>query len=440
MSSKPVVWRAAGASFIGTMVEWYDYYLYGTAAALVFNKLFFPTFDPLVGVLLAFASFSVGFIARPLGGLVFGHFGDKLGRKSMLVITLVLMGVSTTLIGVLPTYAAVGVWAPILLVTLRVIQGFGVGGEFGGAVTIVVEHSPERRRGFFASLVASGNACGLMLATGIFALVATMPEEQFLTWGWRVPFLLSVTLLGVGLYIRLRVAESPSFQAAKTNQATHRMPIVEAFRTHPRSILVAIGMRLCENSYGYIAVTFSLAYLASERDMPTTVGLVGVVLASGISVVVWPLFGALSDRVGRRPVFLTGAALALVSGYPFFLLLDSDAPVLVWLAIIMGWTLITGLMTAPIPVFFSELFDVRVRYTGLSIGYQLGSIIAGGIAPLIATALIAGSGGDPLPVVVYIGVIALISFVAAFVTTETHRGRLPGDETAPEPGRAEVAG
>lgn len=280
--------KVALASFIGTAIEWYDYFLYGTAAALVFGTLFFPDSDPAIGTLLAFATFGVGFFARPLGGIVFGHFGDKVGRKAMLVTTLLIMGIATTLIGFLPTYATIGVWAPILLVALRILQGFGVGGEWGGAVLMAVEHSPRGRRGFYGSWPQMGVPAGLLLGTAMLYLFALLPEEQFLSWGWRVPFLLSIVLVGVGLYIRLAIEESPAFQRVQESNTTARMPIIDVLRTYPKAVLIAMGLRVAENGSFYVFSVFVLAYVTSQLGLPNSTILIGVMIAAGFQLIAIP--------------------------------------------------------------------------------------------------------------------------------------------------------
>ena len=415
--------RVVLASFIGTTIEWYDFFLYGTAAALVFNKLFFPTFDPRAGTIAAYATYAIGFLTRPLGGILFGHFGDRLGRKSMLVITLMLMGAATFLIGVLPTYEQAGVLAPALLVALRFVQGFGVGGEWGGAVLMAVEHGHAGRRGFFASWVQAGVPAGSLLAAAVFNLFSSMPEKQFLSWGWRMPFLLGIFLLAVGLFIRLRILESPLFTAMKTERPPAPLPILEVLRHHPRNVLLAMGARFAENGYFYVFTVFVLSYATQQLGLARSTVLNGVLIASAIEFVVIPLFGALSDRVGRRPVYLGGALFLAVFAFPFFWLVGTKSTAAVWLAIIVG---LVGhaAMYGPQAAFLSELFGTRVRYSGASLGYQLSSVFAGGLAPLIAAALLQWSGGNPWPVAAYLIGMALVTIVSVCLATETHREKL----------------
>ncbi|MEJ7841631.1 MAG: MFS transporter [Rubrobacter sp.] len=408
----------AVASLVGTALEWYDYFLYGTAAALVFNQLFFPDADPLVGTLLALATFGVGFVTRPVGGLVFGHYGDKIGRKTMLVITLVIMGVATCAIGLMPTYDRIGIWAPILLVLLRLVQGFGVGGEWGGAVLMAVEHAPAGRRGYYGSWPQMGVPAGLVLATAVFAIFSALPEEQFLAWGWRVPFLLSILLVGVGLYIRLRLIESPAFQEVQETDTESSMPIVDVFRTYPKNILIAMGARVGDNMLFYIFTVFALTYVTEELGLPESTALIGVMIGATIEFFLIPFFGALSDRIGRRPVYMGGAVFCVLFAFPYFWLLNTEVPVLIWLAISLSLFVGHAAMYAPQASFLSELFGTRVRYSGASIGYQLAPIVGGGIAPFIAVALLAATGSY-WPIAVYMIGMACITILAVYLATET---------------------
>ncbi len=415
--------RVVLASFIGTTIEWYDFFLYGTAAALVFNQLFFPTLDPMAGTMAAFATYAVGFFARPVGGVVFGHFGDRMGRKSMLVTTLMLMGMATFLIGVLPTYEQIGVTAPALLVLLRFVQGFGVGGEWGGAVLMAVEHGHAGRRGLYASWVQAGVPAGLLLATAAFELFSLLPDEAFMRWGWRLPFLLGIALLGVGTFIRIQVFESPIFAQAREAKPPPRVPFFEVFKRHPRNVLLAMGARFAENGCFYIFTVFVLTYATVELGVERTVILNSVLIASAVQFAVIPSFGILSDRLGRRPVYLAGALGLAAFSFPFFWLIDTADSFWIGLAIVSGM-IIHAAMYAPQAAFFSELFGTEVRYTGASIGYQLASPLAGGLAPLISTALLQWSGGKPWPIAVYMIALAAVTLVSVWAAAETHRARL----------------
>jgi MFS transporter, MHS family, shikimate and dehydroshikimate transport protein len=406
----------AVASMIGTTIEWYDFFLYGTAAALVFSRLFFPTFDPLAGTLAAFGTYSVGFVARPIGGVVIGHYGDRIGRKSMLVLTLVIMGVATFGIGLLPTYAQIGPWAAVALVTLRVIQGFGIGGEWGGAVLMAVEHAPANARGFYGSWPQVGVPAGLLLSTAAFALFARLPEDQFLSWGWRVPFLLSIVLVAVGLVIRLHILETPAFTRVKESRSEARRPLVELLRTQRREVLLAMGARLAENGAFYIYTVFVLVYGTEKVRLDRQTILNGVLIAAACGLVAIPLCGALSDHLGRRPVYLFGACVTALFAYPLFWLLDTGSTPLVWLALVVALVFGHSPMYGPQAAFLSELFGTRVRYSGASLGSQLSSVIAGGLSPFIATALLPFGRGA---LASYIITMALVTIAAVLVASET---------------------
>jgi metabolite-proton symporter len=409
----------AAASLVGTTIEWYDFFLYGTAAALVFNRLFFPTFDPLTGTLAAFGTYAVGFVARPVGGIVVGHYGDKVGRKSMLVFTLVLMGVATFLIGLLPTYEQIGPWAAVALVLLRIAQGFGVGGEWGGAVLMAVEHAPAGSRGFYGSWPQMGVPAGLLLSTGVFAIFARLPEEQFLAWGWRVPFLASIALVSVGLLIRVRLLESPAFERVKAGRAAAQQPILEVLTRYPKQVLLAMGARFAENGAFYIYSVFVLVYATRQVGMDQGVVLNAMLAAAACELVAIPLFGRLSDRVGRRPVYLFGAVVTALFAFPLFWLLDTGNTALVWLALIIAFVFSHAAMYAPQAAFLSELFGTRVRYSGASLGAQLASVVAGGLSPFIATALLARYGRNALAL--YVIGMALVTIVAVYIASESHQ-------------------
>lgn len=407
----------AMASLIGTTIEWYDFFLYNTAAALVFNRLFFPTFDPLMGTLAAFGTYTVGFVARPIGGVVIGHYGDKLGRKSMLVLTLVMMGAATFCIGLLPTYETIGPWAAVLLVLLRIVQGFGVGGEWGGAVLMAVEHAPPGRRGFYGSWPQIGVPAGLVIATAVFAVFARLPEDAFLSWGWRVPFLLSAMLVGVGLLIRVRILETPAFAKVKDSKREARQPIIEVLQAYPKQVLLAMGARFAENGAFYIYSAFVLVYATQQVKMPQQVVLNGILIGAGLELFAIPFFGHLSDRIGRRPVYLFGAVVTALFAFPLFWMLDTASPTLVAVALVVAFVFSHGAMYAPQAAFLSELFGTRVRYSGASLGAQLASVLAGGLSPFIATALLRQYGRSALAG--YVIAMALVTIVAVLVASET---------------------
>jgi MHS family shikimate/dehydroshikimate transporter-like MFS transporter len=411
------------ASFIGTAIEWYDFFLYGTAAALVFNKLFFPYLDSLAGTLSAYGTFAVGFLARPLGGAVFGHYGDKVGRKAMLVWSLLLMGVATALIGALPTYSSIGVWAPVLLVVLRFVQGIGVGGEWGGAVLMAVEHSGEGgKRGFHGSWPQMGVPAGLLLSTGVFALLSSrLSEAEFLAWGWRVPFLTSSVLVAVGLFIRLRLLETPAFTELKRQEGTTAAPLIQVLKDHPRQVLVGMGMRFAQNLLFYIFTVFVLSYGEKGLGYTKRTMLGGVALGAVVGLITIPVFGALSDRFGRKPIYLAGAVFSLLYAFPFFWLLG-QGPAFVALAIVLGLNVGHDLMYGPQAAYFSELFSTRVRYSGASLVYQLTSVVSGGMAPFIATLLVARYGS--WSVASYMAASCLLTLIATLFAPETHKTRL----------------
>jgi metabolite-proton symporter len=418
--------QVAFASMIGTTVEWYDFFLYGTAAALVFNQLFFPQFSPIAGTMAAFGTYAVGFFARPVGGIVAGHYGDKIGRKAMLVLTLLIMGIATFLIGLLPTYQSIGIWAPILLLVLRLLQGFGIGGEWGGAVLMAVEHSPANRRGFYGSWPQIGVPAGLLSANLVFLLVnRSMSEEAWLAWGWRIPFLVSIVLIAVGMFIRLRISETPAFNRVRETHTEAGMPIVDVLRTYPKQILQAMGMRIAENGAFYVFSIFVLTYVTEALGLESGGAQTGILIAAGIGLLSLPFWGWLSDRVGRRPVYLFGAVFSLLFAFPFFWLMNTEATALIWLAIVLSLVLGHDAMYGPQAAYFAELFGTRVRYSGASLGYQLASVLAGGLSPLIATALLAAYGYTA--VAWYLAGMSLITIIAVITAAETFRGDIIED-------------
>jgi metabolite-proton symporter len=429
--------RIVGASVIGTTVEWYDFFLYGSAAALVFPGLFFPEQDEFAGTLFSFGTYAVGFFARPVGALVFGHFGDRIGRKKLLVISLLMMGAATFAIGLLPTYGTVGVLAPVLLVALRLIQGFALGGEWGGAVLLVSEHGKPEHRGFWASWPQSGAPAGNLLATGVLALLAVFQsDEAFEAWGWRIPFLLSAVLIIVGLWVRLTVSESPVFleaqraaeaKAAETGVA-EKAPIITVLTRYKREVLTAMGARIAENVSFYLLTAFTLSYMTKVLGLDSSFALNAVLIASAVHLVTIPLWGALSDRVGRKPVYLLGAAGIGVWAFVLFGLLDSENFGLAVLAITVG-LLFHGAMYGPQAAFFAELFGTKARYTGVSVGAQLASLVAGAPAPLIALALL-GSFTDPNPtaVALYLVACSVVTIIAVLSYGETRTRDLAADK------------
>ncbi|MCC2980677.1 MFS transporter [Sphingomonas sp. IC4-52] len=413
--------KVVGASMAGTIVEWYEFFLYGTAATLVFGKLFFPqTANNLDGIIAAFATYAVGFIARPLGGVVLGHVGDRIGRKSLLQFSLVLIGASTFLMGCLPGFDAIGYWAPALLVLLRFIQGFALGGEWGGAVLLVTEHSPNRSRAFWGSFPQAGVPLGNVLATVVLLLLSTfLSEEAFLAWGWRVAFWLSVIIIAIGYYIRTQVSDSPLFHAAR-EEAERRADaghgVTEVFRRYPRAVFNAMGLRFGENILYYMVVTFSITYLA-HRGIATSRILGLLFVGHLLHVVVIPAAGALADRLGRRPIYLLGSALAMAWPFAAFPMFDTGDTVIM-LAAIMAGLAVHGLMYAPQPAIMAEMFPTRMRYSGVSLGYQVTAIVAGSWAPLIGASMLRVYDSW-MPLAIYVGLSAGVSLIAAMFMRES---------------------
>ncbi|WP_020391204.1 MFS transporter [Kribbella catacumbae] len=422
--TKTPIGRVVGASLVGTTVEWYDFFLYGVAASVVFGDLFFPKGEELTGTLLSFATFAVGFFARPIGGIVFGHFGDRLGRKNLLVLSLLMMGVATFAIGLLPTYAQVGALAPILLTVLRLIQGFALGGEWGGAVLIVSEHGDPARRGFWSSWPQAGAPAGQLIANGVLAgLAAFQSDAAFDKWGWRIPFLLSAVLVLVGLWVRLRIEESPLFREARAKQEpTGKLPFVEVITKYPREVLTAMGARMAENVSYYIFTIVIATYAKEHLKLDKSFALNAVLIAAAVHFCAIPLWGALSDRIGRKPVYLFGAIGVGVWGFVFIILVDTKNFGLALLAVTVG-LILHGAMYGPQASFFTELFGTRVRYSGVSVGYQLASIFAGGLAPFIAVALLKAYDSG-IAISVYVAVCSVISIIAVVSYGETRQRNL----------------
>ena len=385
--------RAVLASTVGTTIEWYDFFLYGTAAALVFPKLFFPGSDPYVGVLLAFGTQFVGFAARPIGAAIFGHYGDRIGRKSTLITTLLIMGIGTALIGILPTYAAIGIAAPILLTVLRLLQGVAVGGEWGGSVLLAMEWGSVKRRGFMASWPQLGVPLGLLLSTAMVQLMSSTTGPAFETWGWRVPFLASVLLVGVGLYVRLRVLESPEFAAVKEKKTVVKQPVVEVLRTQWREVLLSAFVRLSEQAPFYLFITFVLTYGTQQLKLERSSLLTDTLIAAAIGLVSVPLFGWLSDVIGRRLMYGIGIVCTALYAFPYFGLLNTRTAGLVLLAIVLS-LIFHDMQYGPQAALIAESFGTNIRYSGAGLGYQLASVIAGGPAPLIAAAILKNTGSS----------------------------------------------
>jgi metabolite-proton symporter len=418
--------RVIVASLIGTSLEWYDFFIYGTAAALVFNKLFFPDFEPLVGTLLAFTTYAVGFVSRPLGGIVFGHYGDRIGRKNVLVITLLLMGIATFVIGLLPTHATIGVWAPVLLVALRFLQGLGLGGEWGGAVLMTLESGESGRRGLNASWPQVGVPIGLLLANGVLSLMGALTTDaEFQSWGWRVPFLLSGLLVFVGMWIRMTIAESPLFREADTEHKTSRAPILDVLQHYPKQVLLAIGARLGVDVAFYTFVLFITTYIATFLKLPRSYALNAVLIAAAFQVIFIPLFGGLSDRYGRRPIFLLGAVGAAIFVFIFFAMLDTGSFAMIVLAAVIALFLHAA-MYGTQAAFIAEMFPTRVRYSGASMGYQLAGIIGGALAPIISVALL-NRYGTSTSVSLYVLATLVVTVLCVLAAPETSRIDLHAD-------------
>ncbi|TCP43418.1 metabolite-proton symporter [Tamaricihabitans halophyticus] len=422
--------QVATASVIGAVIEWYDFFLYATMAALVFNAEFFPSFDPLTGTLVAFGTFAAGFVTRPIGGLIFGHYGDRLGRKKMLVITMMIMGGATFAMGLLPNYAAIGIWAPILLLFLRMLQGIGLGGEWGGAAILTFEHAPKHRRGLFSSWPQTGVPIGLLLSTLAVNGASAFGDDALVSWSWRLPFLFSIVLVAVGFFVRLRVPEPPAFEQVVESGQRAKVPFVEVFRTYPKLTALAMGTRFCESLVFNIYNAFILTYTTVVLGLPEQVALNGLLIAAVLGVVIIPVTGRISDRIGRRPVLAIGALISGASAFPVFAMIDTMNTPLIWGGIIIGWALGACTMFGPEAAFFAELYPARIRYTGMSIVYQLGVLPSGAIAPAVATAMVDRSGGDSWPVATYVVVFAVIALVALAFTPETTLLNRDGESTA----------
>lgn len=426
MSSTPVsaIRKVVASSLIGATIEWYDFFLYGVMASLIFNHQYFPSADPMVSTMLAYATFAVGFISRPLGGIIFGHFGDRVGRKNMLVFTLVLMGVATFAIALIPTYQSIGIWAPILLLTCRIVQGLGLGGEWGGAVLMTYEHAPENKRGFYASLPQMGLAIGLCSAASIVAVLSgVLSNDAFAAWGWRIGFLVSAGLVFVGLYIRLTVSETPEFANIKAQNSASRIPFVEMAKKYPGNIAKGMGVRYIDGVFFNIFAVFIIGYLVNHLHLDRTDALTGVIVASVVMCFFIPYFGALSDRVGRTQTYFWGSLITGISALPAFWLMAhfSSHMLVVWLSIIIPFGIFYASIYGPEAALFCELFDTRVRYTGISFVYQFSGIFASGITPMIAAALLVAGNGTPWLVVAYTIFAGLVSALCALLIGRSRR-------------------
>lgn len=421
--------KVALASFVGTAIEWYDFYLYGTAAALIFPSLFFPTFDPLYGTLASFTTYAAGFLARPLGSIIFGHFGDQVGRKRMLTLSLVMMGISTFLMGLLPSYHSVGYLAPLMLCLLRLIQGFAVGGEWGSAVVIAVEHAPPGKRGLYGSFPQMGVPAGLLSSTLVFSLVSSnLSHEDFLAWGWRIPFCLSILLVLIGLYVRFQVSESPVFlKEVLTKRQREKHPIQSVLRKQKKLLFLTIGMKLLQNGVFYIYTVFVLTYLVDNLKMDRSVGLNAVIISSLIGFATLPLWSYLSDKVGRKPVYLFGTVASTLFIFPFFWMIDTGSALWITVSIVIGLNVLHDAVYGPQAVYYSEQFGTKVRLSGASIGYQIGTILAGGFSPIIATSLLAKFDGESWPICLYVLLLGLLSTMATLFARETYREPLTGE-------------
>lgn len=413
--------RVLIASLTGSSIEWFDYFLYGTAAALVFNKIFFPMVDPVIGLILSYLSFSLTFFIRPIGGVLFAHIGDRIGRKRTLVLTLSLMGGATVMIGLLPTYDQIGIWAPILLILMRIIQGMGIGGEWGGALLLAYEYAPEKRKGFFGSIPQAGVTIGMLMATFIVSLMTLFSEEQFLSWGWRIPFLMSAVLVLLGLWIRKDIDETPEFEKVKQSGQVAKAPLRDTLTHHWREVLIAAGLKVVETAPFYIFSTFIMSYATTTLAYQKSQVLEAVTLGALVATVMIPLMGLLSDKIGRKRMYAVSVALLGLFIVPWFMLLDTGTTWAIMLATVVMFGILWAPITAVLGTLCSEIFSANVRYTGITLGYQIGAALAGGTAPLIATGLLAKYDGDWVPVAWYLGATVTISLIAIFFASRSRR-------------------
>ena len=411
----------AAASLVGSALEWFDYFLYGTAAALVFNEIMFPKGDPFVSTLLAFSTLALGFFVRPFGAIYFGQLGDKIGRKKVLVITLLIMGFATTAIGLVPAYETIGMGSPVLLVVLRLIQGFGAGAEFGGAAILSSESAPAHRRGFYSSFPGVGVYIGLLLAAGTFAILTQLPKAIFLDWAWRIPFLFSSVLVVVALVIRMKLSETAAFEKLAKSDAVSKSPLRDLVRTERRSLLIVAGSQVAQSGVSYVYQTFVVAYIVGTLHMATSVGPISVAIAAAFAMFTTPMFGALSDKFGRKAIYLFGAVFSGLFAFPFFWLVNTGSELGVTVAMTLGVGVGVAAMLGTQGAFFSEVFPSKVRFSGLSLGREISASLSGGIAPLLAVALSGWAGNATWPVACLAVVMSLITAIAVYIAPETHK-------------------
>jgi metabolite-proton symporter len=427
--SEVSVTKIAVASAVGCAIEWYDFFLYGVVSAIVFNKLFFPSDDATISTMLTWTTYAVGFVARPVGAIIFGHFGDRIGRKTILILTLLIMGAATFAIGLLPTYQDIGVWAPITLLALRVFQGIGIGGEWGGAVLMSIEHSPNQRRGYYGAWPQIGVPAGMCLSAGVVSLITAMTSAaDFAAWGWRIAFLLSAVLVVVGLYIRLKIFETPAFQKMKEAKKEARVPFIELWRSHPKNVLLGMGARyiegVCFNTYA----VYVLSYLTSTQKLPQSGVLAAITVASLITIFIIPMWGSLSDRIGRRLQFGVAAIATGLLVFPAFAAFSGPMSTpWIWLAIIVPFGIVYPALYGPQAALFSELFDTRVRYSGVSFVYHFSGIFSSGLTPLIMSWLLIKGGGQPWLICVYVAIVSLISTLSVTLMREGSRRDIDQD-------------
>lgn len=410
------------ASLVGSSIEWFDYFLYATVAGLVFNQVFFVSEDPTVGLLLSYASLALAFFIRPFGGIIFSHIGDKIGRKKTLIMTLSLMGGATFLMGVLPTYQAIGVAAPILLVSLRLIQGLGIGGEWGGALLLAYEYAPPEKRGLYGSIPQMGVTIGMFLGTGALTFITSVISiDAFVSWGWRVPFILSAFLVLFGFWIRKGIDETPDFKNLKESGEVVKVPLFETLKTHWREVLIAIGAKVVETAPFYIFGTFVISYATTQLDFTYVDALIAVMVATVVTTVLIPIMGSLSDKVGRKKMYIYGVLAMFIYAFPYFLLLHQGTFITLLISTVIGLGVIWAPITAVLGTMFSEIFDAKVRYTGITLGYQIGAALAGGTAPLVATALLLEFNNSWIPIALYIMLTAIISLISVWAIRDSKK-------------------